>query len=106
MFDAHPNLLAYSVLLMWPVVALYLYWRLPVGRATVWTILGGWLLLPVGAEIKFPMVPAIDKVSIPNVAALVGCTAFAGGMPQFFRGFRLVEILILMLIVGCFVTSI
>jgi hypothetical protein len=106
MFDVHPNLLAYSVLLMWPVVALYLYWRLPVGRATVWTILGGWLLLPVGAEIKFPMVPAIDKVSIPNVAALVGCTAFAGGMPQFFRGFRLVEILILMLIVGCFVTSI
>jgi hypothetical protein len=104
--DIHPNLFAYFVLLMWPVVALGLYWRLPMGRATVWTILGGWLLLPVGAEIKFPMVPAIDKVSIPNVAALVGCAAFAGGMPQFFRGFGLVEVLVLTLLIGCFVTSI
>jgi hypothetical protein len=102
----HPNLIAYFALLIWPVVALCLYWRLPVGRATVWTILGGWLLLPVGAEIKFPMVPAIDKVSIPNIAALAGCAAVAGRMPQFFPRFRLVEVLILTLLIGCFVTSI
>jgi hypothetical protein len=106
MLDIHPNLFAYFALLMWPVVALCLYWRLPVGRATIWTILGGWLLLPVGAEIKLPMVPAIDKASIPNVAALVGCAAAAGRMPQFFRGFRLVEVLIFTLLIGCFVTSI
>ena len=105
MFDIHPNLFAYFALLMWPVVALYLYWRLPLGQATIWTILGGWLLLPVGTEIKFPMVPAIDKGSIPSLAALIGCAVFAGRVPQFFRGFRLVEVLVLTILVGCFVTS-
>jgi hypothetical protein len=42
---------AYFVLLIWLLVAWYLYSRLPVGRAMLWTILGAYLLLPVGAEI-------------------------------------------------------
>ena len=101
----NPNWIAYFALLIWPLVALYFYSRLPIGRATLWTILGGYLLLPVGAEIKFDMVPAFDKQSIPNLAALIGCALFAGRLPKLFRGLGLVELLIVFLLIGPFITS-
>jgi hypothetical protein len=101
----HPNWVAYFALLIWPVVALVLYSKLPVGQATLWTILGGYLLLPVGAEIKLAGVPAFDKQSIPNLLALIGCVVFAGRLPKFLRGFGLAELLILLLLIGPFVTS-
>ena len=68
-----PNLVAYIALLGWPLVAFALYFLLPASRATLWTILGAQLLLPVGTAIKFDMVPAFDKASIPNLAAMIGC---------------------------------
>ena len=101
-----PNLFAYFALLIWPIVALYLYSRLPVGQATLWTILGAYLLLPVGTEIKFQMVPVFDKNSIPNLAALIGCTLYARRSPKFFRGFGFAEALILAILIGPFITSI
>jgi hypothetical protein len=101
----NPNWVAYLALLIWPVVALFLYSKLPVGRATLWTILGAYLLLPVGAEIKFAGVPAFDKQSIPNLSALICCTIFTGRFPRFRRGFGLAEVLILLLLIGPFITS-
>jgi len=105
MTGIHPNLLAYLALLSWPLVAVSLYARLPLGRATVWTILGAYLLLPAGAEIKFHGIPAFDKTSIPNLSALACCTVRAGRLPRFFRGFGITEILILGLLIGPFITS-
>ena len=105
MFDINPNWFAYLALLIWPVVALYLYSRLPIGLATLWTILGGYLLLPVGTVIKFEMVPAFEKASIPNLAALLCCAFFTGRLPKFFRGFGLAEILILAILIGPFISS-
>ena len=96
---------AYFALLIWPFVALYLYAKLPLGQATLWTILAGYLLLPVGAEIKFQMVPAFNKQSIPNLAALIGCVLYARRLPKFFRGFGLAEVLILLILIGPFITS-
>ena len=61
MDHVNPNWVAYIALLIWPGVALYLYSSLPFGKATLWTILGAYLLLPVGAQIKFAGVPAFDK---------------------------------------------
>jgi hypothetical protein len=105
MSDIHPNVLAYVALLIWPLVALCLYARLSVGQATLWTILGGYLLLPVGTGIKLEMVPAFDKQSIPSISALIGCTVFAGRSLKFFRGFGIAEVLILLLLIGPFITS-
>jgi hypothetical protein len=106
MSDVNPNWFAYLALVMWPVVAWALYSRLRLGRATLWTILGGYLLLPVGLVIKIPMVPGgFEKSSIPSLAALAGCTIVTGRLPKFFRGFGLVEVLVLGIIVGPFITS-
>ena len=84
MFDINPNWFAYFALLIWPVVALYLYSRLPLGLATLWTILGGYLLLPVGTVIKYEMVPAFEKTSIPNLAALICCALFHRSVAEIF----------------------
>lgn len=94
-------------LLAWPVVALWLYSSRPVAQATVWTFLGAFLLLPVGAaSIKFVEgVPQLDKVSIPALAALAGCFFIARRPLRFRNGFGLAEILLLMFFIGPVVTS-
>lgn len=63
------NLIAYAVLLLWPLVALILFSRLDTARALIWTILGGYMLLPPVIAIDLPMIPDFDKYSIPNLAA-------------------------------------
>jgi hypothetical protein len=100
-----PNWFAYFAVLIWPVMALILYSRLPLNLATLWTILGASLLLPVGTVIKIAGVPAFDKASLPNLAALICCAIFAGKLPKIFRGFGVAEVLIIILLVGPFITS-
>jgi len=46
---------------------------MPVVQATFWTIVGGFLFLPVKTAIDFPFIPPLDKESIPVLAALIGC---------------------------------
>lgn len=65
-----PNMIAYGALLAWPVISLGLFMFMSAGRATIWTILAGYLLLPVSANFDFPGVPAFDKSSIPSLTAL------------------------------------
>jgi len=90
---------------LWPLVALYLYSTRPVGQATVLTILGGYLLLPVGADIKIEQVPPFDKISVPNLAALIGCVLVARRLPRIWHRFGLAEILIVIFLLSPFITS-
>lgn len=73
-----PNSLAYIALVLWPVVVVVLFRRLPVERALIWSILGGYLLLPPVAAIDLPAVPALDKMSIPALSAYVVVTRMLG----------------------------
>lgn len=70
-------LIAQGALIIWPVVALVLFMVLPAGRAVIWTILAGYLLLPVGVSFDLPGVPAMDKSSIPNLVAIMLAPLFA-----------------------------
>ena len=101
-----PNWFAYFALLISPGVVFFLFSRLPVGPAIMWTILGAFLLLPVGTEIKFAGVPGFNKETIPNLAALICCAVVTGRSPKIFRGFGFAEGLIVVLLVGPFITSI
>jgi hypothetical protein len=101
-----PNLFAYSALLIWPFVAAYLFRSRPLGQAIIWTILGGYLLLPSHLIIKFmPVVPALNKSSIPNIAAFVGCVLATRRIPRLFPQFGLAEVLMLIFLIGPFITS-
>lgn len=71
-----PNALAYLMLLAWPVIAVAIYRRLPPMQATVWAILGAYMVLPPAqAAFDLPAVPNLDKFSIASLAALA-CTVW------------------------------
>lgn len=66
-----PNSIAYLALAAWPLVMFVLFKRLPVGRALVWSFLGGYLLLPPQpAAFDFPLMPPLNKLTLPNLVAL------------------------------------
>ncbi len=65
------NALAYLMLAIWPAVCLVLFRTQRIERALIWSILGGYLFLPPLTEFNLPLVPAMDKVSIPNLSVLV-----------------------------------
>lgn len=101
-----PNWFATIALLAWPLVAVWLYQTRPINQATLWTILGANLLLPVGTGLKLAEgIPDLDKGTIPNLAALVGCLLCAKRPLRFWNGFGLPEVLLLMLVIGPFITS-
>ena len=74
-----PNLTAYIVLFLWPLIGVVLFRTQPPERALVWTILGAYLFLPVRPVIDFPMIPSIDKGVIASVVALVAVLALRKG---------------------------
>ena len=96
----NPNIIAYLALALWPVVAWKSWQRLDRGQALIWTILGGYLLLPPIAAFNFPVIPDLDKSTIPNIAAVV-CALWLMGdrisfMPQSWLGRVLILIYVLM----------
>jgi hypothetical protein len=68
--DAGP--LAYLALFIWPIVIIYLFRKLPLQQALIWSILGAYLLLPAAwvVFIDLPLLPALDKNFIPAAVAL------------------------------------
>lgn len=66
-----PNAFAYLALAAWPVVAFLLFRALPRPAALIWTVVGGYLLLPTGAGVDLPMIPTLDKTLIPALCAAI-----------------------------------
>lgn len=73
-----PNAFAYLMLMTWPLVCVALFRRLPIERAIIWSILGGYLILPPVAEFDLPLIPSMNKDSIAVVSATLGCVFVAG----------------------------
>jgi hypothetical protein len=71
--QAIPNTFAYIALFGWPAVCVLLFVLLPVEVAAIWSLLGGYLLLPSSFEVDLPMVPPIDKITVPAVSTLLLC---------------------------------
>ena len=63
------------MLALWPFVTWAMWRHLDAGRALIWTVLAGYLALPPLAALDLPLVPDLDKVSIPNLTALF-CAVF------------------------------
>ena len=69
-----PNSLAYLMLLVWPLVMVFLFRRMPAHRAMIWSLLGAYLFLPPQpAAFDFPLLPPFTKESIPNLVLLLIC---------------------------------
>src|SRR6266481_719969 len=89
-----PNLFASLVLILWPLVPIFLYRLKTPVSATLWTILAGQLLLPVGTSFKFEMIPVFDKNSIPSLCALVGCMIITRRPSQLWNKFGFTEMVL------------
>jgi hypothetical protein len=100
------NWFAVAALLSWPAVAAVLYRATPIAFATVWSILGAYLLLPSEVTIKFPMIPALDKSSIPNICAAIGCVLLAPRQKRLQARSRVVGFFILLYVIGPVLTSV
>lgn len=61
--------LAFLVLLTWPLVVAVLFQRMERARALIWSIFAGYLLLPQLVEIDLPAFPGLNKHMIPALAA-------------------------------------
>lgn len=57
------------MLFVWPMVCWQLWKRLDPARALIWTVLGGYLIMPPLTVINFPIIPDMDKTTIPNLIA-------------------------------------
>ncbi len=67
-----PNILAYAMLMLWPVVTLVLFRLLSPGRALVVSLVAGYLLLPPSpAGIDLPLLPPFGKSNIPGLSAVL-----------------------------------
>lgn len=76
-----PNILAYFMLCVWPLVTIQLFRRLPPSRALVWAILGGYLILPPTAAFDLPILPNLDKFAVANLSALFAIATSKRGLP-------------------------
>ena len=65
------NGVAYLALAVWPLVSLILFRTLTLERALIWSILGAYLILPPVTEFNLPLVPSMNKATIPSLAALL-----------------------------------
>ena len=73
-----PNWFAYIALFSWPLITIGIYRRMPVGKATIWCVLAGYLLLPEKTGIDLSLVPPLNKANIPNISAFVVCILLLG----------------------------
>ena len=94
-----PNEFAYVMLLAWPVIAAGLFSILPFQRALIWSVLGAYLLLPPQVQFDFPLVPPLDKTSIPNLVALFACVFVLGKRLSLLPDSRLGQALLVLFVV-------
>ncbi len=99
------NWFTYAALGLWPIVAVWLYRTKPVAAATLWTIIGGHMLLPVRVAVDLPMFPPLGKESIPALSALIGCRFVAKKHVSIFGLNGFVRGLLLLFILSPFITA-
>lgn len=104
-----PPLLA---IFSFPLVAVILFRKLAPGPALVWTILLGYLFLPTKIRWNLPVLPAIDKDTMPALVGLLCLLILTPGLsrnraeaqPGWLPRQPIIRLLILSLPVGTFLT--
>lgn len=101
-----PNLFAYLMLLIWPLWALLAFYMFRPSIAAMLVLTAGAMFLPCVAAIDFPVVPPLDKESLPPLAALVACMVFARDRLRGTKPFRGIEFLAVVTVIGVCLTTI
>jgi len=99
-----PNIFAYLILFVWPVVSIILYRKISIEAATFWIIVGGYMFLPQGAVLALPGLPSLDKDEVCAVSALIGY-AFNKNTVFSMKGIGVAKFIFAAIIINIFFTS-
>lgn len=69
-----PNAIAYLALLAWPIIATALFNKhksLNLERVIIWLVVWSFLFLPQRTGFDLPVIPVLDKVTIPNLVLIL-----------------------------------
>ena len=94
------NTFALLALVGWPLVTVLFFRNLPLERALIWSILGAYMVLPQLSAINVPLIPPLNKETIPNLAAFAACLAIWGRFPDMIPTGWLGRVLLVMFIVS------
>lgn len=103
-----PPLLA---IFAWPFVSIAFFQRLRLPLAVLVTVLGGYLLLPENTVFDLPLLPGLDKRSVPALTALCLAAIFArggraeDGLPGVLPGHWIARLLIALIVIGAAMTA-
>lgn len=97
--------LVYIMLFSWPLVASWLFTNLKLERAVIWAVILPYMLLPVGSGIDLPVLPVLDKRTIPNIVLLFLVMQHARDRFSFLPENSVARILFLMLLIVPFITA-
>jgi hypothetical protein len=103
-------MIAKLALFLWPLVVLVLFLRVSRATAIAVAIIGGYLLLPQEPSIDLPVLPPVNKDTVPAIAALAMALLFARrhsaepAMPGVLPADRVGRILVPLLFVATFLT--
>lgn len=100
-----PNALASLALVIYPALVVWLFVRLPRGRALLASLIIGYLFLPPEpAGFDFPLMPPLTKQTIPSLAALFTCLVMYRGEIRFLPENNTARALVLLFIFSPFGT--
>jgi hypothetical protein len=92
-------------LLAWPVVTLILFVTMSTSRAIIWSLLGAYLLLPMGLAYDFPGIPTLDKSSVPSITTFLLALGLARGTKFKWPTSPIVNLLLVVSVLGAFGTG-
>lgn len=98
--------LVYFMLFSWPLVASWLFSNLKLERAVIWAVLLPYMILPVGSGIDLPLLPVLDKTTIPNIALLFLAMQHAGSRFSFLPVSPVARVLFIMMLTVPLVTAV
>lgn len=94
-----PNALATLALVIFPAIAVWLFVRLPPGRALLAVLISGYLFLPPPpAGFDFPLMPPLTKETIPSLVALFTCLVMYRGRIEYLPQNNTARVLVLVFI--------
>lgn len=103
-----PPLLA---LFVWPLVSIVFFRTMKVRLAVIVTVLGGYLLLPERTTFDLPLLPSLDKHTIPALTAILLAAAFRSAgptediRPGLIPRHWMIRLLLLVLVLSAFLTA-
>ena len=101
-----PNSFAFVMLLSWPLIMAVLFRTMSLERAFVWSLLGGYLILPPRVGIDLPLIPTLDKIGIPNISAILIILAYQKEIILRIIKSKLNMMIVILIIIQNIVTSI